>query len=130
MRMLKLLSAALMLLFLTGCGQKPFIIFSSDPITQQTQPQSQFQAGRRIHYAAVHPKGFKEGIIKVQIFEKNEKSEFGGYSYLYNRTCKLRHANYCTDYVVLHKNGHYIAQVFYLSNLQAPIALGQFWVRE
>ncbi|GBF23340.1 hypothetical protein tpqmel_0744, partial [Candidatus Gastranaerophilus sp. (ex Termes propinquus)] len=74
-------------------------------------------------------KGFREHVIKVQIFKKDEKSEFWGYSYAYNRTCELEHDNFYRDYVVFHTGGHYVMQVFYLSNLQQPIALADFWVQ-
>lgn len=123
--------AVFLLFFLTACGgEKPFVVFSSSPITQKTQPQSTFKKGERIYYAAVAPKGFGDSVIKVQIFKQEDKTEFGGYSYRYNRTCELENDKYYTDYLILHEKGHYIMQVFHLKNLQSPIALGHFWVME
>lgn len=117
-------------LFLTGCSGGPFIVFSSQPVTQNTQPEYKFPVGERMYYAVVNQKGFKDKVIKVQIFKKDEKSDFWGYSYVYNRTCELTNDKFYTDFIVFHTKGHYAMQVFYLSDMQSPIIIADFWVYE
>lgn len=117
--------------FLGGCSrEKPFVVFSSTPILESTTPEYKFQTGQKIYYAVVHPKGFKEDHIKVQIFKKDEKSEYWGYSHIYNRTCELTHKKFYRDYIVIHTPGLYVMQVFYISDLGRPITMQDFWVVE
>jgi hypothetical protein len=115
--------------FLCGCNQKPFIVFSSSTVTSQSRPESVFLTGKKIYYAAVAPDGFEENLIKIQIFKQDEKSEFWGYSYMTNKTVEIKNNKFYRDYVVFHQMGHYIMQVFYLSNLQKPLMMADFWVR-
>ncbi len=127
----KFLTFALIALFslvLLACDkeQKPFIVFSAAPINETTHPQQVFKAGSRVYYAAINPKGFEDKAIKINIFKKDDTSEFWGYSYYANRDYKLENQNYYTDYFVIHQKGLYVMQVFEITNLQNPAALGSF----
>lgn len=111
-------------------NKKPFVIFSSSEINQSTKPIRLFHSGERIYYALISPKGFKDGVLKVQIFKQDDKREFWGYSYYYNREVRAKNKNFYTDYVVIHNPGHYIMQAFNISDLHNPIILGDFVVQE
>lgn len=111
-------------------NKKPFVVFSAQEVNQYTKPIRLFHIGERIYFGLVAPKGFKDNVLKVQIFKQDDKSEYWGYSYYYNREVRLKHENFYTDYVVIHQAGHYIMQVFNISNLHSPIILGDFVVQE
>ena len=121
------------LIFLTGCKQEkdsknPFIAFSDEPVNQQTVPKYHFPSGHRIYYAIVCPKGFNAQVIRVQIFKKDEKTDILGYSYHSTKDYRLSNDKYYLDYIVIHNPGHYIMQVFEITDLQKPKVLGDFWV--
>jgi hypothetical protein len=107
-------------------SQKPFIVFSPSPINQQTRMREVFKSGERVYYGIVNPKGFEDSVIKVNIFKKDDTSEFWGYSYYSNREHKLTNQNYYTDYFVIHQKGLYVMQVFEITDLQDPVVLGNF----
>lgn len=121
-----------MSLFLcTSCeNKKPFVVFSSYKITKSTQPIRLFHTGERIYFGLIAPKGFKDNVLKVQIFKQDDKREYWGYSYYYNREVRLDNRSYYTDYVVIHQAGHYIMQAFNISNLHSPVILGDFVVQD
>lgn len=111
-------------------SQKPFIVFSSAPITETTRPQQVFKSGQRVHYGVINPKGFKDRVIKINMFKKDDTSEFWGYNYYSNREHKLTNQNYYTDYFVIYQKGLYVMQVFEITNLQDPVALGSFRISD
>ncbi len=110
--------------------QKPFVVFNSAPITETTRPQQVFKSGERVYYAVVNPKGFEDKVIKVNIFKKDDTSEFWGYSYYSNREYKLTNQNYYTDYFIIYQKGLYVMQVFEITNLQDPVAFGSFRIAD
>lgn len=121
----------LSLFLCTSCNnKKSFVVFSASSITQDTKPIRLFKTGERIYYALISTKGFKDGVIKIQVFKQDDKNEYWGYSYYYNREVRLKNNNYYTDYFVIHNAGHYIMQVFDISNLHSPVILGDFVVQD
>ena len=129
--MKKLFLICLLCLFslvLSGCSKnKPILAFSKTPFTKQTlyNTTNKFRTGERIYFAVYNPEGFKTRLLKLQVFKKeNEKSEFLGYEYLYNRTLELKNKYNFTDYVVINNSGYYIFQIFDFTDFQEPIILG------
>ena len=121
----------LSLFLCTSCdNKKPFVVFSTSEITQETQPIRLFKTGERIYYGLISPKGFKDNVIKIQLFKQDDKSEYWGYSYYYSREVRLNNNNYYTDYFVIHNAGHYIMQVFNISDLHSPVILGDLIVQD
>lgn len=131
-KFLKLILIVLASFTLCACdeSQKPFIVFSSAPITQTTRMQQVFRSGERVYYAAINPKGFKDSVIKVNIFKKDDTSEFWGYSYYSNREHKLTNQNYYTDYFIINQKGLYVMQIFDITDLQDPVILGSFRIAD
>ncbi len=135
MNFLKVLIAFIFAASICLCvNAKPraYMVFDSEPITTKTVPKMRpvFRAGQRIHYAILCDKGFRGDTLKVQIIQKDEKSEFWGYTPLTNREVELNNSHFYIDYLVLHNKGHYLVQVFELKNLQSPIGYGEFWVED
>lgn len=114
--------------FITGCDkEKPVIVFSKTPFTKETlyNTTNEFKVGERIYFAVYNPKQFKTRLLKLQVFKKeNEKSEFWGYEYLYNRTLELKNKTTFSDYVVINNTGFYIFQIFDFTDFKQPVAIG------
>lgn len=120
-------------LFLFGCaGKNTIVLFNSQPITTKTvqNPQRNFDVGQKINYVILSKKGFRDKIIKVQLIQKDEDSEYWGYAPFFSKQIEPKNPNYYINYFVIHEKGHYIMQVFELKNLQTPIGYGEFWVKE
>ncbi|MBE7705787.1 MAG: hypothetical protein E7Z91_00885 [Cyanobacteria bacterium SIG30] len=121
------------LFFVTGCSnekqsKKPFIVFSDQPIHERTVPKSVFGKGKRVYFAAIKPKGFESEVIRVQIFKKDDKTAYLGYSYYSNKDYRLENDKFFLDYFIIHTEGHYVTQVFEITNLQKPVMIGDFWI--
>ncbi len=118
----------LSLFFLTACdSEKAVIAFSKTPFSKETMynQANKFKVGEKIYFAVYNPKEFKTRLLKLQVFKKeNEKSEFWGYEYLYNRTLELKNKTTYTDYVVINNTGYYIFQIFDFTDFQKPVVLG------
>jgi|GEM_PF-1248893 len=131
---MKKILATLLLVFCICLGaeakQRAYMIFDAEPITTKTVPNTRpvFRTGQRIHYAILCQKGFRDKVLKVQVIQKDEKSEFWGYTPLMNREVEPQNRNFYIDYFVIHNKGYYLVQVFELKNLQTPIGYGDFWV--
>ena len=133
---MKKLLVALLFTFLVCPGveakQRAYMIFDARPITAQTVVNTRpvFRAGQKIHYAILCEKGFRDSVLKVQVIQKDEKSEFFGYTPFMNREVEVSNPKFYIDYFVIHSKGYYIVQVFELKDLQKPIGYGEFWVEE
>ena len=58
-----------------------------------------------------------------------DKTNILGYTIAYTKDFIInRNKQYFTDYIILRSKGHYIMQIFYHTNLNAPIVLRDFWV--
>ncbi len=114
--------------FATGCDkEKPVIAFSKTPFTKETlyNTTNEFKVGDRIYFAVYNPKQFKTRLLKLQVFKKeDEKSEFWGYEYLYNRTLELKNKTTFSDYVVINNRGFYIFQIFDFTDFKQPVVIG------
>lgn len=114
--------------FTTGCDkEKPVIAFSKTPFTKETlyNTTNEFKVGDRIYFAVYNPKQFKTRLLKLQVFKKeDEKSEFWGYEYLYNRTLELKNKTTFSDYVVINNRGFYIFQIFDFTDFKQPVVIG------
>ncbi len=114
--------------FIAGCSKdKPIIAFSKTPFTKETlyNTTNEFKVGERIYFAVYNPKQFKTRLLKLQVFKKeDEKSEFWGYEYLYNRTLELKNKTTFSDYVVINNRGFYIFQIFDFTDFKQPVVIG------
>ena len=135
--MKKVLIALLLTLLICPCAQaffkqRAYMVFDDQPITTKTVPKPRpvFKVGQRIHYAILCDKGFRDSVLKVQVIQKDEKSEFYGYTPLMNREVEPQNPKFYIDYLVMHAKGYYIVQIFELKDLQKPIGYGEFWVED
>lgn len=113
--------------------KKPVLLFNSQPINKQTVSSfsNLFEAGEKIHFAILNPKGFKNNIIRIQVVKKDENTNHWGYSIVYSKDVKIDISkNFYIDYLVMGRKGHYIMQVFYLDNFDIPFVRNDFKVNE
>ncbi len=122
----------LLMFLLTGCGQKPFIIMKSEPVTAQNAlyPEQTYHKGERIYFVLVNPKGFKDDALKIEIVKKNDKVPTMGYSIHYAKDVRINKDNEAyADYFVLHSSGWYFMQVFELRRPDKCLARYDFQVK-
>lgn len=135
--MMSILKKACLLIFLslvlTGCSfDKDYIIlFNKEPITQDNYKIDyiRFEENKPIYYAFLTSKYFEFDFIRVQVVKTSDKTNILGYSIAYTKDFIInRNKQYFTDYIILRSKGHYIMQIFYHTNLNAPLVLRDFWV--
>ena len=135
--MMTILKKACLLIFLSlvmsGCSfDKDYIIlFNKDPITQDNYKVDyiRFEENKPIYYAFLTTKYFEFDFIRVQVVKTSDKTNILGYSVAYTKDFIInRNKQYFTDYIILRSKGHYIMQIFYHTNLNAPLVIRDFWV--
>ena len=135
--MMTILKKACLLIFLSlvmsGCSfDKDYIIlFNKDPITQDNYKVDYIRCeeNKPIYYAFLTTKYFEFDFIRVQVVKKPDKTNILCYSVAYTKDFIInRNKQYFTDYIILRSKGHYIMQIFYHTNLNAPLVMRDFWV--
>ena len=135
--MITIFKKAFLLIFLsfvlTGCSfDKDYIIlFNKEPITKDNYKIDYicFEENKPIYYAFLTSKQFEFDFIRVQVVKTSDKTNILGYTIAYTKDFIInRNKQYFTDYIILRSKGHYIMQIFYHTNLNAPIVLRDFWV--
>ena len=135
--MMTILKKACLLIFLSlvmsGCSfDKDYIIlFNKDPITQDNYKVDYIRCeeNKPIYYAFLTTKYFEFDFIRVQVVKTSDKTNILGYSVAYTKDFIInRNKQYFTDYIILRSKGHYIMQIFYHTNLNAPLVMRDFWV--
>lgn len=107
------------------------VAFSARPITTETIKEAgkSFPKGEKIYYYIASKKKIKDEYIRVQIFKKDDKSEFWGYNIEMTMDEYIgKGKRYYTDYFVMQNKGYYIMQVFTFKDLDKPIVREDFWV--
>lgn len=118
---------------LFGCNGERFVVFSTKNPSyglKKSDLVADFQKGQRVYFSIISPKGFEDDLIKIVIFKKDAKSEFWGYSNLYNKTVQTGGKQYYYDYIAPSEAGFYVVRVFEMKNLQKQIATGMFRVND
>lgn len=135
--MMTILKKACLLIFLSlvlsGCSfDKDYIIlFNKAPITQDNYKIDyiRFEENKPIYYAFLTTKYFEFDFIRVQVVKTSDKTNILGYSVAYAKDFIInRNKQYFTDYIILRNKGHYVMQIFYHTNLNAPLVMRDFWV--
>ena len=108
-------------------------MLSTMPIVQGNENYltKYFEKNQKIYFLILFPKGMKKSIYRVQIFKKDDKSEFWGYKHMHHYDFRIEEkgTKYITDYFFMLEKGHFVIQVFNLENVNKPVALGDFWVK-
>lgn len=120
-------------LFLSGCTfDKDYVIlFNKEPITKDNYKIDyiRFEENKPIYYAFLTSKYFEFDFIRVQVIKTSDKTNVLGYTIAYTKDFIInRNKEYFTDYIILRSKGHYIMQIFYHTNLNAPLVMRDFWV--
>ena len=122
-------------LALSGC-KKPttMILFNSKPITKETVLQNaiEFTKDRRIYYLFITEKELTTDIIRVELRKKDEKVEFWGVKVVFANDYRVSKDQlyYYNDYIVLHEAGHYYMLIYDKNNLDKPLAVSDFYVKD
>ena len=123
------------ILILTGCKHdRGIILFNSQPITREnvlTNART-FNVGQKIYYLFIAPNRMNNDYIRVQIFKMNDKDSWGGAEVLRVKDYRLMKDEryYHSDYFVLHQKGRYGMQVFSMDDMQNPLSVGEFFVKD
>jgi len=125
----------LVLLGLSGCKKDDAVIlFNHLPITKETilNNSKEFLPGGRIYYIVLVKKPLKSDMIRVQVLKQDEKAYVGGVKITYAEDFRLYkdQVYYYNDYVVIYEAGRYIMQIFSKDNMEYPLAISDFYVRE
>ena len=120
-------------LFLTGCDRtRPIILFNNQPINTQTvnSPVTIFQVGETLHYVLLNPQGFDSPYLRIQLIKKNTKVQNWGFGVDFTRNVKIDTTKkFYIDSLKLNNSGSYIMSIFYISDLNRPIARATFVVK-
>ena len=123
----------LLIFFVSGCEKtQPIILFNNQPINAKTvnYPVTIFQLGETLHYVLLNPKGFESPYLRVQLIKKNTKVQNWGFGLDYTRDVKIDSTkNFYIDSLKLNNSGSYIMSIFYVSDLNRPIARATFVVK-
>lgn len=122
-------------LLFCGCeNKKKFIIFSTQPITQENTNffARNFNTNERIYFMVINPKGFKKGIYRAMFIKKDDKSEFWGYKYYRTYDFKVEKdgTKYVSDYIVIHEKGWYALEFFNMNNINKLLVIGDIHVHK
>ena len=130
-----LLSLILFLcLGVSGCkNDNAVILLNHQPITKETilNNSKVFVVGRRIYYILLVKKPLTTDMIRVQVLKKDEKTILAGVKIQYAEDFRLYkdQVYYYDDYVVLYEPGYYILQIFSKDQMDKPLAVSDFYVR-
>lgn len=109
------------------------ILFNKQPITAQNvlNDEKFFKPGERVYYLFLAPERMENKFIRVQIFKMIENAPWGGNEVVRTKDFRLMKDQryYHTDYFTLYESGRYVMQVFSMDDLQHPLSLNDFYIR-
>lgn len=109
------------------------ILFNTQPITRENALTDEkiFTVGQRVYYLFIAPNRMENKYIRVQIFKMVENAPWGGNELVRRKDFRLMKDEryYHSDYFVFHSSGRYVMQVFSIDDLQHPLSIGDFYVR-
>lgn len=139
---MKSLTAKKILIFLvlffafTLCGcVKPttIILFNKEPITKENllNNSSEFTVGKRIYYIFITEKPLETNEVRVRVLKKEEKADFEINKIAYSNDFRLNkdQVYYYNDYIVMHEAGYYCMAIYAKNNMQSPLAMADFRVK-
>ena len=90
-----------------------------------------FTVGQRVYYLFLAPNRMDNEYIRVQVFKMVENAPWGGNELIRRKDFRLMKDEryYHSDYFVFHSAGRYVMQVFSMDDLQHPLSIGDFYVR-
>lgn len=117
-------SLLILLLFIsflvTGCSEKSYIVFNSEPITQENVLNGHyvFKPGDKIYYLVTLPKPVVTQQLYIQVFKRDNDEMRYAYKLIYGKTIRLKDEQqyYYTDYFVFNEKGLYEFKVYTKDN--------------
>lgn len=123
------------ILTLCGCDKatKSIILFNKEPITKNNllSNATEFTAGKRIYYIFITEEPIKVDFIRVRIFKREEKADFTPSKLVYSNDFRpyKDQVYYYNDYIVMGEAGYYCMYVYLKNQLNSPIAIADFRVK-
>lgn len=119
---------------ITACEKpKTIILFNKEPITKESllDNSTEFVAGKRIYYIFITEKPLETNQIRVRILKKDEKANYQNTKMAYSNDFRLSkdQAYYYNDYIVINEAGYYCMTVYAKNNLERPLAIADFRVK-
>lgn len=120
---------------LCGCDKpnKSMILFNKYPITKDNflTNSSEFTVGRRIYYIFISEETIDADFIRVRILKRDEKVNYVATKLVYSNDFKpyKDQVYYYNDYIVMNEAGTYCMLVYAGNNLNGPLAIADFQVR-
>lgn len=122
----------ILMISVSGCSEKPSIIFNKQPITKENvfNFSSVFIPGSRIYYLIIMPEIQNSRMLNIQIIKKGD-AEYLGYSLYMSRRIRLKdeETKYYTDYFVLNERGAYIMKVYSADKPKTPLTQAEFYIK-
>ena len=114
--------------------KKGILLFNTQPVTKENALSDEmvFSVGQRVYYLFLAPKKMNNKFIRVQIFKMTDKAPWGGNEIVRTKDFRLMKDQkyYHTDYFTLHESGRYVMQIFSTDDLQHPLAVDFFYVKD
>ena len=134
-RILFVLIILLLINFQPALAHKKGIpLFNTQPVTKENALSDEmvFSVGQRVYYLFLAPKKMNNKFIRVQIFKMTDKAPWGGNEIVRTKDFRLMKDQkyYHTDYFTLHESGRYVMQIFSTDDLQHPLAVDFFYVKD
>ena len=136
---MKRISFILMILLLicfnpsVSAYKKGILLFNTQPVTKEKALSDEmvFSVGQRVYYLFLAPKKMNNKFIRVQIFKMIDTAPWGGNEIVRTKDFRLMKDQkyYHTDYFTLHEAGRYVMQIFSIDDLQHPLAVDFFYVK-
>lgn len=120
---------------LCGCDKpnKSMILFNKNPITKDNllTNSSEFLVGKRIYYIFISEERIDSNFIRVRVLKRDEKVNYVATKLLYSNDFRLYkdQVYYYNDYIVMNEAGTYCMLVYAGNNLNGPLAIADFQVK-
>lgn len=109
------------MLFATGCSEKAYIVFNTQPITRENILNGSylFKKGERVYYViTLPPEKVLTKKILIQVYKRGSRDMRYGYKLVYGKKVFLNEDEqyYYTDYYVFAEGGLYEFKVYSADN--------------
>ena len=104
-------------LFFSGCKDTtPRIFLSTQPIMRETfVPMNEFKKNDTINFVLIAPKGFRNDVVRLQLFKKSNLSAQWGHTLALGKYYNVENEHYLTGSFTVYSAGRYELQFFDLS---------------
>lgn len=123
------------MLILCGCDKpnKSMILFNNYPITKDNllNNTKEFTVGKRFYYIFISEEPIDSTFLRIRILKRDEKVNFVATNVIYSNDVRpyKDQVYYYNDYMVINEAGTYCMLVYAGNNLNGPLAIADFRVK-